>query len=126
MTVLDKVCSQCGDSLPVRVIRTFQWSRLLCQKCAGDAWDRKSGDDVTERHEARKASEVDAALDMVNAPPHYKGKGGMQAIDVIESFELGYCLGNAIKYILRAGKKGEAKEDIEKATWYLRRYVEKL
>lgn len=74
----------------------------------------------------RTAREVDAALDMVNNPPHYQGKGGMQAIDVIEAFDLGYCLGNVIKYVLRAGKKGETKEDIKKAIWYLERYAKTL
>ena len=58
--------------------------------------------------------------DMVNKPPHYSGKT-LQAIDVIEDFDLGYNLGNAIKYILRAGKKGNKEQDLEKAIWYLNR-----
>jgi len=62
--------------------------------------------------------------DMVNHPPHYKS-GSMEVIDVIESFGLGFCLGNSIKYILRAGKKGNAKQDLQKAIWYLTRAIEK-
>lgn len=63
--------------------------------------------------------------DMVNSPPHYTD-GGIEAIDYIEA-KLGpdgfkaYCVGNALKYISRAGKKGSAKEDLSKAVWYLRR-----
>lgn len=63
--------------------------------------------------------------DMVNSPPHYTD-GGIEAIDYIEA-KLGpdgfkaYCVGNALKYISRAGKKGSAKEDLSKAIWYLRR-----
>jgi len=52
--------------------------------------------------------------DNVNHPPHYIS-GGLEAIDVIEAFGLGYHLGNAAKYILRAGKKtADATEDIKK------------
>ena len=48
--------------------------------------------------------------DLVNHPPHYKSKGGIESIDVIESFELGFNLGNAIKYILRCENKGNKKQ----------------
>lgn len=58
--------------------------------------------------------------DPVNHPSHYKAHG-MECIDVIEAFELSFNLGNAIKYILRHGKKGNAKQDLEKARWYLDR-----
>ena len=63
--------------------------------------------------------------DMVNSPPHYTD-GGIEAIDYIEA-KLGpdgfraFCVGNALKYISRAGKKGSAKEDLSNAIWYLRR-----
>lgn len=61
-------------------------------------------------------------VDNINRPEHYRA-GGMEAIDVIEAFGLGFHLGNAVKYILRAGRKTEdAKEDIKKAAWYLERY----
>jgi hypothetical protein len=65
-------------------------------------------------------------IDYVNQPPHYKGKGGIESIDVIESFELNFNLGNVIKYILRADKKGNKKQDLEKAQWYLKREIEKF
>lgn len=59
--------------------------------------------------------------DKVNHPGHYQSSTGMEVIEVIEAFELNYNLGNAIKYILRSGKKGAAIEDLQKAIWYLRR-----
>jgi hypothetical protein len=62
-------------------------------------------------------------LDAVNHPPHYRAANGMETIDVIESFRLGYHLGNAIKYILRCGHKGPPIEDLEKARWYLWREI---
>lgn len=64
--------------------------------------------------------------DMVNHPAHYRTPTGLEAIDVIEDFELGYRLGNAVKYILRAGKKGELLEDLKKAQWYLEREIARL
>jgi hypothetical protein len=63
--------------------------------------------------------------DMVNSPPHYTD-GGIEAIDYIEA-KLGpdgfrsYCIGNALKYVSRAGKKADLKQDLSKAIWYLRR-----
>ena len=38
----------------------------------------------------------------------------------------GFCLGNAIKYLSRAGKKGLTTEDLKKAVWYLNREIERL
>ena len=63
--------------------------------------------------------------DPVHSPSHYKS-GGIEAIDVIEAFQLGFNLGNVVKYVLRAGRKGDALEDLEKAAWYLDREIDKL
>ena len=63
----------------------------------------------------------------VNNPEHYGGKENpYEAIKVIEAHNLDFCLGNAVKYILRAGKKEDFKQDLEKAIWYLNRKIEKL
>ena len=64
--------------------------------------------------------------EMVNHPDHYQGSGGMEVIDIIENYDLGFSLGNAIKYILRSNKKGSAKQDLEKAIWYIRREINNL
>jgi len=66
-------------------------------------------------------------MDRVNHPEHYKSLGGIECIDYIESLGLGegFELGNAIKYIARAGKKNNARQDLEKAIWYINRYIEK-
>ena len=60
-------------------------------------------------------------LDEIN-PDHYKAPNGLEVIEVIEAFGLGYNLGNAVKYILRHKKKG-GKTDLEKAIWYLGREI---
>jgi hypothetical protein len=64
-------------------------------------------------------------MEAVNSPQHYQGKG-LEAIDVIENFDLNFNLGNTVKYVLRAGKKGNKKEDLEKAVWYLKRELNKF
>ncbi len=62
------------------------------------------------------------AADMVNKPPHYDL--GIEPIVVIEAWGLGFCLGNAVKYIARAEHKGTLIQDLQKARWYLDREIE--
>lgn len=64
---------------------------------------------------------------MVDHPPHYRKDSGFEAIDVIEAWNLGFSLGNALKYISRAGIKNPQKkiEDLEKAKWYIEREIER-
>ena len=57
--------------------------------------------------------------------PDYYKSGGMEAFEVIDAFELGFNLGNAFKYIARAGKKWDKIEDLRKAVTYLNREIEK-
>jgi hypothetical protein len=60
-------------------------------------------------------------------PQHYGGEENPhEAIKVIEHYGLGFHLGNCIKYLLRAGKKGDALGDLNKAKWYLERQIENL
>lgn len=61
-------------------------------------------------------------MDVVNQPAHYTD-GGIETIDFIEAKQLGYNLGNVIKYISRAGKKGNRLQDLQKAQWYLTREI---
>lgn len=65
--------------------------------------------------------------DPVNHPAHYTD-GRIEVIEYIEDKKLGYCLGNAVKYISRAGKKDPAKEveDLEMAVWYIQRRIKEL
>jgi hypothetical protein len=62
----------------------------------------------------------------VNHPAHYGGADNpYEAIKVIEAWGLGFNLGNAVKYISRAGRKGSRAEDLRKARWYLDREIER-
>lgn len=63
--------------------------------------------------------------EFVNHPAHYLKSSGHEVIDVIEAWDLDFCLGNAVKYIARAGKKDKDKreEDLRKAMWYIERVI---
>jgi predicted 2-oxoglutarate/Fe(II)-dependent dioxygenase YbiX len=74
---------------------------------------------------ARKIMKEILEREMVNHPDHYQG-GKLEVIDIIEDYNLGFSLGNAIKYILRADKKGNKKQDLEKALWYINRELSKF
>lgn len=66
-------------------------------------------------------------VEVIDHPPHYGGDTTYEAIKVIEAWELGFHLGNTVKYISRAGRKSKLlKEDLQKARWYLDRYIEGL
>ena len=69
-----------------------------------------------------QSSGVERQPDMVNSPPHYTA-GGVETIDFIEAKNLNYNLGNAVKYITRAGLKGNRVEDLQKAKWYIEREI---
>ena len=61
----------------------------------------------------------------VDHPDYYK-RGGIEAIDAIEAWGLGFCLGNVVKYIARAGRKTkDGLRDLKKAEWYLNREIER-
>ena len=63
----------------------------------------------------------------VNHPTHYGGDTTYEVIKVIDAWGLGFSLGNAVKYIARAGKKNPDKiEELRKAQWYLTHEIEKL
>lgn len=77
--------------------------------------DKKTSDKTSDKIEA------------VNSPAHYND-GKIEVIDYIEDKKLGFCLGNVIKYVSRAGKKDPEKEieDLNKAKWYLERRIKEL
>jgi hypothetical protein len=65
--------------------------------------------------------------EQVNHPEHYGGELNMyETIKVIENWQLDFHLGNALKYISRAGKKEDMLQDLEKAKWYLERKISQI
>ena len=70
-------------------------------------------------------------VDMVNHPPHYEsgpqclGCGRViQCIDIVE--QLGFSLGNVVKYVWRCPSKGDTLGDLKKARWYLDREIARI
>jgi hypothetical protein len=63
--------------------------------------------------------------DPVNHPEHYMNHpSGVECIQVTE--HMNFCIGNAVKYLWRAGFKGDAVEDLKKARWYIEREINRL
>jgi len=75
------------------------------------------------RGERSEVWSVRAMNKVVNHPDHYGGDTIYEAIKVIEAWGLGFHLGNVVKYISRADRKGNAVEDLAKARWYLDREI---
>ena len=94
-----------------------------------DGMAQTNGDPIEDIQEESWGAGSDADLDMtnINHPAHYTF-GSIEVIDAIEGLLLPYHLGNALKYIARAGRKDPAKteEDLRKAIWYINRYIEFL
>ena len=97
-------------------------------QCAGDCWNENRIDVIgTNGNNGEHYAKKEIKKDMVNHPPHYT-KGCIECIDAIESaltkeeFK-GYCKAAAIKYLWRLDHKGSAKENAEKAIWYLQRLI---
>lgn len=66
------------------------------------------------------------SFDKVNNPSHYVEGRDIEPIDVIDDWKLDFELGSALKYISRAGRKDDAKTDLKKAIWYLKRELTKI
>ena len=76
-------------------------------------------------HMVAKTLEEPKKEDVINHPSHYT-RGKIEVIDFIEDQQLPYHLGNVIKYVARAGHKGDKLEDLKKARWYLDRYINEV
>lgn len=63
--------------------------------------------------------------DNINHPPHYTA-GTIEVIDAIEDWQLGFHLGNVVKYVARCAHKGNKLDDLRKASWYLQRHIARL
>lgn len=62
-------------------------------------------------------------VDAIN-PDHYKQYAGFEVIEITE--QLNFCRGNVVKYVLRAGHKDDALQDLRKAEWYIKREIERI
>ena len=119
-------CPDCGGDCP----KGFEaWLGLECEAEENPPADKI---DKPRKHLPRetlnsKTMINDVTTDDVNHPAHYTG-GKIEVIDFIEDKGLGFHLGNAVKYISRAGRKNPDKivEDLQKAVWYINREIGRL
>lgn len=97
--------------------------------------EQKAIDSVPDWEKAKHFSDLQTSglcphsvdkWDSVNHPRHYKSHpSGIEIIKITE--HMNFCLGNAVKYIMRAGVKTECPvEDLRKAVWYLQREIERI
>lgn len=114
---MQKKCRRCGDKFTVS---THEDHCPECEKVM-----TPPEDDKKSKLKQTLQKELDAVQkeDMVNHPPHYT-QGKIEVIEFIEDQQFPYHLGNVIKYVSRAGRKGDKLEDLKKAQWYLARYIE--
>ena len=115
---------QYGESIEERMIRLRDMAKR--RAIANPIANLPKGMTVAEAEEI--VADVNQAIsqhDLVNHPKHYTA-GGIETIDFIEAKRLGYNLGNVVKYITRAGHKGNQLEDLRKAQWYLTREINSL
>lgn len=92
----------------------------------GVAWHKEGWLDICAPA-ARARRPLLATADHVNHPSHYT-MGGIEVLDAIEAWELGFHRGNAVKYVARAGRKPGSDElqDLQKARFYLQREIERV
>lgn len=136
-------CEGCGETfIHTKEKLLGRWPKY-CPTCAEQLSKpyKKDSKKTEDRHieDSRKTEEtiqvptaehMDAMYgnvehDAVNHPSHYT-RGKIEVIDFIEDQQLPYHLGNVIKYIARAGYKGDKLEDLKKARWYLDRYINEV
>jgi len=96
--------------------------KILCADCAKFIpYLQGTLEDCIERHK----SDGECYIDNVNHPSHYKNHpSGIECIEVTQ--HMNFNLGNAVKYIWRAGEKGKLVEDLEKAIWYLKQEIKRV
>ena len=98
----------------------------LCDDCGEPAVVGVEIDGINTPLCARCLPSRNLVMDLVNHPPHYTAHpSGVECIDITEHYN--FCVGNAIKYLWRAGLKDgtDPVEDLQKAVWYINREIER-
>ena len=100
-------------------------SRTVHYNTSGDEIDTEESINDAPTYAQEQLAEIERR-ETVNHPSYYT-TGGIEAIDAIEAWELGFHLGNVVKYIARAGRKtADSLQDLQKAAWYLNREIERM
>lgn len=115
------------------IVNSKQRRDALLQGMGAEVKNKVAGRQRRARTPEQRASDVGAVVEAqrddaaYNHPAHYGGADDpYEAIKVIEAWNLGFCLGNTLKYIKRAPDKGTLLGDLKKARWYLDREISAL
>lgn len=105
-------------------------STVGCRLTLYNKWKHEAGIKIHGADDAltyaQEQPEHIEKYEAVNHPAYYK-TGGIEAIEVIEAWDLDFCLGNVVKYIARAGHKtADSLQDLKKAAWYLEREIKRM
>lgn len=84
-----------------------------------------TADSVKDLYDVTTDKKPNRITNAIDHPSHYN-RGKIEVIDFIEDQGLSFHLGNVIKYVARAGSKGDKLEDLKKARWYLDRYINEV
>ena len=84
-----------------------------------------TADSVSDLYDVTTDKKTNCISNTIEHPSHYN-RGKIEVIDFIEDQGLSFHLGNVIKYVTRAGSKGDKLEDLKKARWYLDRYINEV
>jgi hypothetical protein len=128
--VIEDVIRKIGANPPIQPFDKPEMRKFLGVTIAKDDITNLTDEQVSrlvanlnkskQRMQSSQIEMIEPQADPVNHPPHYKA-GGIETIDFIEAKKLNYNLGNVVKYITRSDLKGNRKQDLEKALWYLNR-----
>lgn len=121
------ICAECTRYVVLRGQFIRSVSEQKCSECGfvAECFDSLQIHLNSEHPRLTRMREKLADNDLVNHPPHYTSHpSGVECIQITEHFS--FCLGNAIKYLWRAGSKGSRVEDLRKARWYIDRELERL
>lgn len=112
----EKKCMKC-------IYSNLSEFELPCCECKYNTYATETSCLKTKDCFKSNEEKADDEIDMVNHPSHYQH--GIEPIEFIESHNLNFCLGSAVKYIAQAPYKGTELEDLKKAKWFLEREIKK-
>lgn len=116
----------------IKALNAYCETQNICAACPlgslcyglsmGKGFVSASDEDVSRAYDLISKDEPERSA--VDHPKHYN-VGGIEVIDAIEAWKLGFNLGNVVKYVARADYKSNPLEDLKKAKWYLEREIER-
>jgi len=110
-------CHDCGRIYFV-TLPEHATHHSVCRDC----WEAFTGMIILDHPSNAIEQGGEPVNDPINHPPHYNSHpSGVECIQITEHYN--FCIGNAIKYLWRAGLKADAIEDLKKARWYLDREI---